>query len=72
MGIKSPMVEGDVFEQAAMEVMKESDFKPEHFDEHRIMHGVLNKAFEQYGIEIDMKNFVFQKPEKPMVPAWMR
>lgn len=72
MGIKSPMVEGDTFEQAAMEAMREEDFKPEHFDEHRIMHGILNKAFEQYGIEIDMKNFVFQKPEKPMVPAWMR
>jgi hypothetical protein len=67
MGIKSPMVEGDTFEQTALESIKDGEF-----DDLKIFHRVLTKAFEQYDIEIDMKNFVYQEPVKPMVPAWMR
>lgn len=67
MGIKSPMVEGELFEQTALEAFKEGEF-----DDLKIMHRTLTKAFEHYGITIDMKNFVYQEPVKPMVPAWMR
>lgn len=67
MGIKSPMVEGDTFEQTSLEAIKAGEF-----DDLKIMHTVLTKAFEQYGISIDMKNFVYQEPVKPIVPAWMR
>lgn len=67
MGVKSPFVEGDVFEQVAMECFKENEF-----DDLVIMHRTLSKTFEKYDIEIDMKNFVYQLPEKPLLPAWMR
>lgn len=67
MGVKSSVVEGDTFEQTALESIKDGDF-----DDLKIFHRVLTKAFEQYDIEIDMKNFVYQEPVKPMVPAWMR
>lgn len=67
MGIKSPMVEGELFEQTALEAFKEGEF-----DDLKIMHRTLTKAFEQFDITINMKNFVYQEPVKPMVPAWMR
>ncbi len=61
------MVEGELFEQTALEA-----FKVGEFDDLKIMHRTLTKAFERYDITIDMKNFVYQEPVKPMVPAWMR
>jgi superfamily II DNA or RNA helicase len=67
MGIKSPMVEGTEYETVAMECADAGEF-----DDLVILHKALSKAFEQYDIEIDKKNFVFQEPVKPMVPAWMR
>lgn len=66
-GTISPLVEGDVFEQTALESFKQGDF-----DDNRIMHKALSKAFEKYDIEIDFNNFVVQQPVKPMVPAWLR
>lgn len=66
LGIKSPMVEGDVF------VPTMEDLKPEDFDDNKLMYGVLSKAFEQYGIEIDFNEFIPKEPIKSIVPAWMR
>jgi len=68
MGIEAPMVDGDVFTNVAAE-----DFKPEYFDENKLLHGILSKAFEQYGIEIDINEFTVPKAIlKPNVPAYMR
>lgn len=66
-GVTAPVVEGDVFTNVAAE-----DFKVEYFDENRILHSVLTRAFEAYDIPIDFNNFVIQEPVKPMVPAWLR
>lgn len=67
MGIKAPIVEGDVF-TAAVESMK-----PEDFDENKILYNTLNIAFEQYGITLDINEFTVPKSAiKPMVPAWLR
>lgn len=65
--VTAPVVEGDVFTNVAAE-----NFKVEYFDENRILHDVLTKAFEAYDIPIDFNNFVVQEPVKPMVPAWLR
>lgn len=67
MGFASTFVEGDTFETTALECIKDGKF-----DDCIIMHSVLNKAFEQYDIEIDINNFTYQQPIKPMVPAWLR
>lgn len=67
MGIKAPQVDGDVF-TGSVENLKDAEF-----DENKILHGILNKAFEQYGITIDPNEFTVPKAVlKPHVPAWMR
>lgn len=68
LGIKSPFVEGDVFNTAALESIKDGEF-----DDNKIMYQVLSKAFEGYGIVIDKSQFEMPKAKlKPSVPAWMR
>lgn len=67
LGIKSPILDGDVFTPAV------ENLKPEDFDENKILYQILNKGFEQYGITIDPKEFVMPKVSlKPMVPAYLR
>lgn len=67
MGISSPFVEGDVFEQAAMEAIKEGQF-----DDNKIMYQTLTKAFEMYDIKIDFNQFTYKQESKPLLPSWMR
>lgn len=67
MGIKAPQVEGDVFAPSV------ESMQPEDFDDNRIFYKALSKAFEQYDIAIDRKQFETPKSElKPMVPAYLR
>lgn len=66
MGIKAPMVEGDVFAMA-MEQFGENEF-----DENKIIHQILQNSFELYDIRIDKKEFEVPKQAKSIVPAYMR
>lgn len=66
-GVTAPMIEGDVF-TTSVESMKLEDF-----DENKVLHSILNKAFEQYGITIDADEFTVPKAVlKPQVPAYLR
>lgn len=69
MGIKSPLLDGDTFQSTSLESMDPKDIL---FDDGLILHKRLSKAFEQYGIEIDLSQFKSKPCMKPMVPAWMR
>jgi hypothetical protein len=63
-GVKSPFETKEAFEHFV-------STNPQEFDENKIMHGVLQQAFERYDITIAAENF--KNPTvKPFVPAWMR
>jgi hypothetical protein len=64
-GVKSPFEQKEAFEAFTKE-------NPEEFDEHLLMHGTLSKAFEQFDIAIDRKEFVIPKQTANRVPGWMR
>jgi hypothetical protein len=63
-GIKSPFEQKEAFESFSKE-------HPEEFDEHRLMMGTLQKAFEQFDLDVDRKQFEFPKLIN-RVPGWMR
>lgn len=67
LGVKSPFVEGETFEMAAMEHIKAGEF-----DDNKIFYAILNKAFEKYDIAIDINDFIKPLELKPLVPAWAR
>lgn len=63
-GVKSPFEQKEAFESYTQE-------NPEEFDEHRLMMGTLQKAFEQFDLDVDRKQFEFPK-QINRVPGWMR
>ncbi|QBJ02797.1 SNF2-domain helicase [Pseudomonas phage Psa21] len=63
-GVKSPFEQKEAFESFIKE-------QPEELDEHRLMHGTLQKAFEQFDIVIDSKQFEIPKTVN-RIPGWMR
>lgn len=64
-GVKSPFEMKEAFESFVAE-------KPEEFDEHKLMYGLLSRSFEHLEIEIDRKQFEFPKTAIKRVPGWMR
>lgn len=64
-GVKSPFEQKEAFESFVKD-------NPNEFDEHRLVHGVLQRSFEQFDITIDKKQFELPKQTTARVPAWMR
>lgn len=64
-GVKSPFEQKEAFESFVKD-------NPNEFDEHLLVHGVLQRSFEQFDITIDKKQFELPKKTTARVPAWMR
>lgn len=64
-GVKSPFEQKEAFESFTQN-------NPEEFDEHRLMYGVLQTAFESIDVQIDRKQFELPKIPQNRVPGWMR
>lgn len=64
-GVKSPFEMKEAFESFIAE-------KPEEFDEHKLMYGLLSRSFEHLAIDIDRSQFEMPKTVNRRVPSWMR
>lgn len=64
-GVKSPFEQKEAFESFTQS-------NPEELDEHKLMLGVLQTAFEQFDITIDRRQFELPKQNSNRVPGWMR